>query len=261
MVIYIDVLLFTNTIINYCILSLTKKYLHLKSKESRLIISSLIASLFTLTVFLPISSTILSMLIKLLCCLSMCIIAFKFINTATYIKAVCTSFVFTLIFSAVMILFYQLCKPENMAIVNDTVYIHVNPLLLIALSVVVYSIIFLLQRLLHKDFINTLVNINLMIDNKVYSCIGKIDTGSSVVEPFSGCPVIITESSVLGDLSLQKPRIVPYSVLGGEGLLYAVKADKVTIDRKEINKDIYIGIYKGEIDPQIKAIINSQIIR
>lgn len=42
--------------------------------------------------------------------------------------------------------------------------------------------------------------------------------------------------------------------------MYAVKAEKVEIDKENINKEIYIGSVNS-IDKDIKAIINSEIIR
>lgn len=261
MVIYVDVLIFINIIINYCILSVTKKFLALKSSQLRLIIASFISALFSLSVFLPECNIIISLLIKISCAFAMCIIAFEYSGVITYIKGILTTFMFSVIFCAALIMIYQIYKPKNMAIINDTIYIHINPILLITISIVIYLIIILLQRILHQNTLNSSVLLKIIIQNIEYNCIGKVDTGNSVIEPFSGSPVIITEKSVLKDLNITKPRIIPYKALGTTGVLYAVKANKVFIDNKEIDKEIYIAIYNGEIDQQYKAIINSKILR
>ncbi|MBQ6626687.1 MAG: hypothetical protein IIX27_05290, partial [Ruminococcus sp.] len=73
--------------------------------------------------------------------------------------------------------------------------------------------------------------------------------------------VIIAEKSILKDLELSKPRIIPYHVLGNNSMMYAVKANKVYIDNKEINKEVYIAVFDGFIDNSVKAIINSEILR
>lgn len=261
MVIYIDVLIFTNILINYCILSATKKFLHIKTKEIQVILGAVFGGICALTLFIDTNSNVLSLLIKLVVSVLMCLISFKFVDIKTFIKYVSSVFTFSVIFCGVMILIYQIIRPTNMAIINDTVYFQVEPLVLITVSVVIYIVLVILQRVLKTDVINTLVNLNICICGNEYSCIGKIDTGSSVIEPFSGAPVIITEKDILNDLTPQKVRIVPYNALGNSGIMYAVKADKIVIDKKEIQKEIYIGMYSGEIDKQVKAIINSQIIR
>lgn len=90
---------------------------------------------------------------------------------------------------------------------------------------------------------------------------GKVDTGNSVVEPFSQIPVIIVEKSVFGKNEIPTTRIIPYKALGNHGILNGFKPDKVFISKKEIKKNIYIGIYNGNIDTNVKAIINSEIVR
>lgn len=254
-------LIFTNLIINYCILSAVQKFLHIKTTVIRLLLSSLTGALFSLIVFLPVFETAISLLIKLLCACVMCLVAFRFTGIFIYIKYVCTTFTISMIFCGMMILLYQVVKPKTMAIINDTVYFQIEPLVLIGISVAIYLVILIISRLFQTDISNTMVNLNMTIDDKEYSCIGKIDTGNSLTEPFSGSPVIVAEKSILGDIKGKAARVVPYKALGNTGIVYAVKANKVVIDKKEIPKDIYIGIYDGDIDPNFKAIINHNIVR
>lgn len=261
MVIYIDVLIFLNVITNYCILCITKRFLNLKAKSIRLILAAFVASLFTLTIFINMNSTILSILIKIVCATLMCFIAFMKIDCFTYIKSLCATFVFTMIFSAFAISYYQIFKPQNMVILNDTIYIHIKPVSLIITSGIVYALFLLSKKLISHNLFNSTVRLKFSVDNTEYSCIAKIDTGNSVVEPFSGSPVIITESSVIKNITYKPERIIPYSVLGNSGILYGIKPQKVFIDDKEISKEIYIGIYDGKIDLNFKSIINSNILR
>lgn len=260
MVIYIDVLIFTNILINYCILSLTEKFLHIKTNQARLVLSSAICSLFSLTVFLQIGN-LLSLVIKLLCAVILCLIAYKYTDIKTYIKCICTVFAISVIYSGVMILFYQTVKPEKMAIINDNVYFQIKPLTLISISIFIYIIIMCIKRVINTDISDTVVDLRISIDGNEYSCVGKIDTGNSVVEPFSNTPVIITESSVLNGLKMKNQRIIPYKTLNSNSIMYAVKADEIYINKKQINKTAYIASYDGIIEPQIKAIINYELTR
>ena len=47
MVRYIDVLIFTNVIINYCILSASKKFLHIKTSQIRIVLASIWSIVFS----------------------------------------------------------------------------------------------------------------------------------------------------------------------------------------------------------------------
>lgn len=260
-VIYIDELIFTNILINYFILSAVKKFLHIDTRHYRLILAGIISAVCSLVVFLPIFETPLSMMIKLLVCTLAVSIAFGFRNIKVYIKTIVCMFVFSVIFCGIMILFYQGLKPSNMAIINDIVYFQVSPVLMIAVTLVIYLIVLVITRLINADEIKTIVNISMKICGKDYSCIGKIDTGNSVVEPFSQAPVIIVEKSVTKNDEIKTNRIVPYKTISSSGILGAVKADGILIDGNRIDKEVYIGVYDGVIDNEIKAIINSDIIR
>ena len=261
MIIYVDVLIFLNIIINYCILCATRKFLNLNTKYTKLILASFLASFFTLTLFLKIDSTFISLLIRIVCITFMCFIAFFKKDLFTYIKCVLTTFVFTTVFSAISISYYQIFKPRNMVIINDMPYVHMKPISLIIISALIYILLLISKKLLSHNTFNSTARLKIYINNTEYSCIGKIDTGNSLVEPFSGSPVIIIERSIIPEFPITRSRIIPYTVLGGDGILYGIKPQKVFIDDKEIFKETYIGIYDGKIDLNFKSIINSSILR
>ena len=261
MVIYIDVLIFTNVIINYCILSASKKFLHIKTSQIRIVLASLFGALFSLTTLINDLQFLLSILLKIVCAGCMCLIAFYKNSLIGYLKSIVLAFIFSMIFSSGILLYCEIIKPKNIAIINDTVYFDINPFWLIVITVFVYIITLILQRIFRNDVKNTDVELKFGINDSVYTCKAKIDTGCNAIEPFSGAPVIIAEKSILKDLELSKPRIIPYHVLGNNSMMYAVKANKVYIDNKEINKEIYIAVFDGFIDNSVKAIINSEILR
>lgn len=261
LIVYIDVLIFTNIIINYCILSVTQKFLHIITNEARLISGAVIGSLFSLTAFFDKLNPMLSILLKLTCAIVMCLIAFKNNGIKYHIRNIISVFASSLIFCSVMIAFFQIVKPSGMAIINDNIYFQIDPIILIALSIITYFIIIIVQKIVKTNFDNTLVNLVITLDNVDFSCIGKIDTGCTVVEPFSGAPVIITERSVFNNIKFDNPRIIPYKGLNSQGLLYGIKANKIQIDGKVVPTETYIAITDDRIDPQFKAIINHKIKR
>lgn len=259
--IYIDVLIFTNTLINYCILSLVQKFTKNKTNEFKLIIASLLGSLFSLSIFINTVNHLLSLIIKIICSVLMCVISFSFISFYTLIKNTILIFLSTITYTAIVICIYNIFKPDKLFIHNDNIYFQIDPLTLIILSVIIYYSILLIQRLINIKDSATLVNLCIVINKQKYSCIGKIDTACSLTEPFSGSPVIIVEKDLIKEYSQNKIRIIPYKALGSNGIISAVKAEQVYIDKKMIPKEIYIGFYENTIDPNFKAIINHNIIR
>lgn len=261
MVIYIDVLVFTNIIINYCILSAVQKFLHIRSSTIRILLASFVSALFSLTSLATELHFLLSILLKIVCAVIMCFIAFMRKDITILAKSTVLSFIFSMVLSASMLLYCEIAKPRNVAIVNDSVYIDINPIVLIAVTIAVYLIIIILQRIFRSDIKETDVQLKIQLDDEEFYCTGRIDTGNNVVEPFSGAPVIIAEKSVFNNIRINKPRVIPYRLLNGSSILYATKAKKIHINNKEVEKEVYVALFDGEIDKTAKAIINSEILR
>lgn len=260
MVIYIDVLLFINTIINYAILMTTERLLKRNCRLYRILLGAFTGALFSLFIFVDSDSRLLLFLLRVLSSALLTLITFGWRSKAEYLKAVvCTIFV-SVAFCGIFILFYQLFKPPDMIIVNDIVYLQNDPLLLIALTAVIYVIMLLLYKLFSERIKSTVVPLQFTVLQKTYSCIGKIDTGCNLKEPFSCAPVIIADPSVFTVEPDQPLRIIPYTAIGGSSFLKGVQAESVIINKKKIDKAIYIASSKIE-NPNYQAIINSDIIR
>ena len=79
------------------------------------------------------------------------------------------------------------------------------------------------------------------LHEKTYSCIGKVDTGCNLKEPFSSAPVIIMDAAVYDTKTEEPLRIIPYSTIGGSSYLNAVKAESGTYrsTKKDRETDLY----------------------
>ena len=205
-------------------------------------------------------SILLSLLIKVISTLAISAAAFRFYSFKELCKnsllTLCASFVF----SGVMIAVYQLFRPPNMLIVNDIVYFEVDPLLLLALTLGIYAMVYVVERIFRERLRASVVRLRFSVADQDYSCIGKVDTGCSLTEPFTGAPVIIADSSILTIGDSPDRRVIPYSTVDTSSILFAVKASSVSINGKAIAKPIYIA--EGNIpSTAYKAIINSDILR
>lgn len=232
----------------------------LSAKTWRIILASFIGALFTLTVLIDIRSPVLSLAIKVAATFSISAVAFAYHSFKELCKHTLLTLCVSFVFSGTMIAVYQLFRPPNMLIVNDIVYFEVNPLILLALTGVIYMAVYGIERLFRERLRASVVKLEFTVSDKTCSCMGKADTGCSLTEPFSGAPVIIVDSSVLTLPDTHDKRVIPYSTIGSSSLLYAVKADAVRIDGKAVDKAIYIA--QGNIhNTAYQAVINSDIVR
>ena len=168
----------------------------------------------------------------------------------------CVSFMFSGLMTAIYLLF----RPPNMLIVNDIVYFEFDPVVLLAVTALIYLLVYLFELLFSERLRSTAVRLSVCIDGAEYEMIGKIDTGCSLVEPFSGSPVIIVDSSVLTIPDGHEARVIPYTSIGCTSALRAVKASSVHIDGARIDKEIYIAPSQIR-GSAFRALINSDIIR
>lgn len=260
MIIYVDILLFVNTIVNYAILMTSEKLLKQNCRLYRILAGALTGSLFSLLIFFDSGNRLFLFLLRLLSAALITMITFGWKSKAEYIKALLCIIFVSAGYCGLFILFYQLFKPPDMIIVNDVVYLQNDPLLLTLMTAVIYVVLLLLYKLFSERIKSTVVPLRFTVYHNTYSCIGKIDTGCRLREPFSSSPVIIADPSIFTVDISQPQRIIPYTVIGGGSYLNGVKADSVIIDQKQIDKEIYIA--SGEIgNPNFQAIINSDIIR
>ena len=92
---------------------------------------------------------------------------------------------------------------------------------------------------------------------KTAECEALIDTGSSLCEPFSGIPVIVAAEDVLPETRDKKYRLVPFSSVGGDGLLKAYRPERISIVKEGEKRsiDAFIAVFAGELKSGVKAVI------
>ena len=260
MVIYVDVLLFINTVINYAILLTVDRLLKRGIRLYRLLLGSFTGSLFALSIFLDLHSGLLLSAVKIMSAFAITLTTFGCKNKTEFFKALILTVAVSTLFCGMMILFYQVFRPPNMMIINDVVYLQLNPLIMICLTVIIYVLLLLLYKLFFERIKSTIVHLCFTVQGNSYACMAKVDTGCNLCEPFSSSPVIIADSTVFTIGKDAPARIIPYTTVNGSSYLYAVKADTVIIDKRVINKSVYIAA-TDQLNHNFHAIINSEIVR
>lgn len=260
--IYIDVLITVNIFIDYFLLILTKKIIGANVKYLRIIIGSIVGGIISLTALLPVLPFGLNILSDFIATMLLIFITFGKCEIKTYIKRVLVFFALSFAFGGLMIFIYLSFKPKGMGIYNDVVYFDISPILLIILTLVCYYILLLVKKLTKTVYKSDVHNIEIKINDKSYIFSAKLDTGCNVKEPFSGKSVIVAEKEVFEDFvpDKTKVRVIPFTSLGGSGILQGFCADSIIIDGKAVDNSVYIGICENIFKGDIKAIVPSELI-
>ncbi len=283
-VIYIDVLLCVNLLINYVILILEAKLLNLRIKRKRLILSALMGSFYSIFIFFDQINLLISLFIKLLMSITIILIAYGFINTRSFVKSIVTFYFINFIFGGIIFCIWYFISPKGIFIKNGIVYFDISPTFLILSTVVIYFSIKIYQYFLgENDLHNSVCDLEILNKGRIVELFAKVDTGNSLKEPFSNKPVIVAEYESLKDIlppevknyiqdnvedwtakgkKTSLLRVIPYSTVSGEGLLPAFIPEKVTIRYKNktyikesflaiSKRNLFLGDYKALVPPDL----------
>ncbi len=154
---------------------------------------------------------------------------------------------------------------------NSSVYIAVPPHVLVITTLFCYFIMRAAVRITgRKSEKNSCCTLTISYCGKEKNCCGKIDTGNTLREPFSGDPVIVVKKEVFPEIkcctneSLQSGfRLIPFSSVGGDGLLPAFRAEKIIITEQKNNYRVsaYIAICENDkITGEIQALVPSALL-
>lgn len=267
-VIYIDILLLTNLIINLTLLLLTQKITHSAYSKPRLLVASIIGSLSSLTVLTD--SLLASVIVKLVCFVLQLIITFKIISFNLLLKHSLVLLLLNSLYLGLAIGLWIISDRKIFYIKNMTVYFDINTKMLIFLTIVIYLLITLFERLKGTVFDNTKrFTVSFDFEGESYTLDGIADTGNNLNDLYYSKPVVVVQSQKLSQqLSIEIENIrkynlhlQPYKTVSGEGFLYVTKPSEIKISdcKNSITADVCLGFSGGEIKTE-KCIFNPKIL-
>lgn len=296
MTIYLDIILCENLLMNYIILFAT--YVIIKPKEKhpqiRIILSSLIGSVYAVIVYLNILSIYSNLFAKIILSIVMVYVAFNPKNAKVLLKQILIFYLVSFIFGGCTFALIYFIKPENVRMKNG-VFVGVYPL---KVGLIAGAIAFVTTQIAFKinksklNNKNTFFNIQLYYKNQSITVKALLDSGNMLKDPISQAPVIIVERESLskiipekvldyigniigGDETenkqdiqeyLSKIRMVPFMSLGKEnGMLVGIRLDKIKIETEDIDiqkENIIAGIYEKKFtkDNKYNALIGLNLL-
>lgn len=282
-VIYIDILICLNLFVNYFILLATAKYIKQQPRKLRMALGALFGAVSALIILLPDIPFIINFFIKLIIALLIVIITFGYKNIRHLLKSTGAFFLISFCYCGAMIALWFVFTPKGMIIKNETVYFNISPLIMIISTLVCYAALRIISRLSGREAPKKLIcKIKIInLDNSI-ELYGKVDTGNSLIEPFTGAPVIVVDELALKNVlpTLIKEmattasnnkvdfkeasnfRLIPFSSVGGAGTLPAFKPQLLYIDDTLCNKQVYIAVCKsGVLNGEYKAMVSDKCLK
>lgn len=241
MVIYIDILLALNWWIDFLLLLGVRRAMGGGARAWRLAVGALAGALSCLVLFLPPMSVWLALLIRLFAAALMVTVAFRCRSWRDWSRRVLLLFALSAGLAGLCGALYFFLAPQGFYVFNGVIYYSVPPLLLVALTVVCYGLLWLSEQFLRRRAPKEhLFRVRLTHGGCQVTFPCLYDSGNHLTEPFSGRPVLVVERDAVQALLTVPPsveempaekgwRLVPYDTLGGSGLLPAFLTDSAVV--------------------------------
>lgn len=258
-VIYADILMAVNLIVNYFLLRAAACVTGSDYKTFRLFLSAASGGIFSLIIFVENVPLIVNALIKIIFLAFMVTVAFGFGSARAFVKNCSAFFIANFVFAGIMLAVCTFAAPDRAIYKNGIVYFDISILTLTVFSLLCYAVLSVLTRFSRSRApAQSMYELTVTYNHKEVSGTALYDTGNNLRDSFSGRPVIIAEKNFAEklfeagtDITSQKNfRLIPYSTIKNGGALPAFMADKITVrgSGKTVCADrIYIAVTERKL--------------
>ena len=273
--VYVDVLLVVNLIVDFFLLKITFKVLKTDPKPIRVLISSGIGAVSSLYIFFPESTAFINITYQLIIGSLIMLTALGFKSLKYFLRSVAVFFTVTCVYGGIMTALWQVLKPKGMVINNSVVYFNISPLVLILSTVSRYVLYLFLNKIFALPSKTAKkCSLNLYALGKSVGLTGIIDTGNSITDVLSNSEIIIVDKAVavslLGTedfsndpLYATRYRTIPCETVMGRSLLEGFRCDmgEIRFEDKVIPlTNPVIALSKTPIKENYSAILNPKIL-
>lgn len=229
MVVYVDVLVLENFIVNLFLLLMTFKIL--KLGYNRLIyLSAAIGAIYTICFFME-NEILISLPAKTLVATVMVLISIKLKNYINVFKSVVCFFTTSMLLAGMC--FYISINKGNYEIFQGFNLSSFSIKYVIVFLMILYIVIVRLTDYVKERNVisNLLYDVEIEINNKMIKLTGFLDTGNELREPVTNLPCIIVENSILDDVKIAKDKLyyINYSTINEVSKIEGFKSEKVTL--------------------------------
>ena len=263
-VIYADVLVITNIIINYLLLRACAVVMSLPPRAVRLLAASLLGGAYSLIIFAGSLSVPALMGIKTVFAASLVLTAFRVKSFKAFLRCCAVFLLVNFAFAGLMLAIRIAFAPQAMLFKNGAVYFDIDPVALTFCALICYGVMRLISYFGRSRVPSgRIFQIEIENGGKTVSGRALYDTGNTLTEGFSGRPVIICEKEFIapvagecandytaGDLP-EGFRLIAMSTVAGGGVLPAFRTEKLRV---------YIGGRAYEISGAYAAVADRRVI-
>lgn len=266
--IYIDVLVCVNLLVDYFLLYAAAQLTGRRISRVRLCLGAMLGGAASCQLLLPPLPRLLNALSAAAVAGLMTLAAFGRSRLTVFLRTAGALLAVTLCWGGLMTALWAFAAPRGLVVNNGAVYIDIPPAALVVCTAACYAVVSLLSRYVRSRSLARArcgCTVVITAGERSTAVPALLDTGNLLCEPFSGTPVIVAARAAVetilppgfaalldGEETFAAPpcgvRVVPYSGVGGEGVMLAFFPDSITVelgDRRAENVRACIGIPAG----------------
>ncbi len=224
--IYVDELLVCNLYMNWLLLRLTARLTHTGCTSRRLLLGAAVGSLGSLMILLPRMPPVVSIPVKLVLAVPICMAAFG--QRGRLLRLSCTYIAVSALMAGLLVMLGS-TGLIRLIHANACWYADLSLRRLMLLTIVLYAIITLVQRLRERRPDDS-YSIEIRLGSRCVQMPGIADTGNTLTDFYTGATVILCPAGRLAPLGeLPHGRPLPYRTVSGSSMVEVFRPDAVRI--------------------------------
>ena len=217
-VVYVDVLIALNFIINFVLIWAAAKLVGVDLRPIRACAGALVGALGALSIFLPSMGVWTSGALKILFCLMMVAVACQSCRPMGLLRLMLSLLFVSFVAAGLMLALYLWLAPAGMIMHNGAVYFSIGALPLLLITGLCYGVELISRWTRRRQAPGGALSAAYGAWRTPVSLVALLDTGNHLTEPFSGLPVVIC---AYGDVSPIMPETVAAYYGGDRGAVSA----------------------------------------
>lgn len=237
MTVYADELFFINFIACYALLYFFSSAAEMKRSKPRIFLSAVFGGIIAAIRF---CAGNMLMYLSVAAELLIPIIAFRYIS----LRQICLFILIKYVISGFLILLISFSKSTNAYIRNGMLYLNVNYIIFAIIWLGMYVLSVITFRILKKR--RRIYTLHIHTRKKLFIIKALYDSGNSLINPYNGKGVIITDLAELHPVDSY--MLIPFKGLNTHGMLTSFIADEILIEEKNIRlKNTAIAISETKL--------------
>lgn len=249
--VYVDLLVIEDLILNYVILLGTGIMLNRITRLKKIFLSSVIGTIPLIFLFTNVNNLIIS-LISLLFSVLMSIISFKYKDILYTIKNIIYMYFISIFLAGSIYLINVNFLPQiENYLLNVTILIILSP-------IITYTYIKSIKQV--QINYSNYYQIDIYLKNgQIKSINSYLDTGNKLKDPYKNRPIILIDKNLI-KYEKEKTILVPYNTIDSHGLIECIKPDKVFIKNIGYRKNLLIGLIDEVGIEGADCILNQELL-